>query len=71
MIGTGGSKDQVMADIKKAIAIWEKALTESNTKDRKGRVNENVTIATDQNLAEAYMWINDFRSAEMYLNRIC
>jgi hypothetical protein len=70
MIGTGGSKDQVMADIKKAIAIWEKALTESNTKDRKGRVNENVTIATDQNLAEAYMWINDFRSAEMYLNKL-
>jgi hypothetical protein len=70
MIGTGGLKEQVETDIRKAIAIWEKALTESNINNKKARINENVTIATNQNLAEAYMWINDFRSSEMYLNKL-
>jgi hypothetical protein len=70
MIGSGGSKEQVNADIKKAIAIWEKALTESNTTNKKARINEKVTIATNQNLAEAYMWVNDYRSSEMYFNKL-
>lgn len=57
---------QAMAQIKKAIAIWEKALTESNINDNKSRINKKVTALLYCNLAEAYMWINDFVKAENY-----
>jgi hypothetical protein len=64
------NKAQYTADLRTAIGIWEKALTESNLKDKKARINEKVTAITMLNLAEAYMWLDDYRSAEMYLNKM-
>jgi hypothetical protein len=63
-------KEQVFANLKKATELWETALKESNMTDKKARINEKVTVATIQNVAEAYMWLNDFNTAEMYLNKL-
>jgi hypothetical protein len=48
------------------IAIWESTLGESNLADNKSRINKKVTALLYVNLAEAYMWVDDFDSAENY-----
>jgi hypothetical protein len=64
------NKAQSDADLKNAIRIWEKALTESDLANKKARINEKVTAVTMLNLAEAYMWLDDYRNSEMYLNKM-
>ncbi|MFL5731149.1 MAG: hypothetical protein ACJ75J_16800 [Cytophagaceae bacterium] len=64
------NKAQYTSDLKNAIQIWEKSLSESNLKDKKARINEKVTAITMLNLAEAYLWLDDYRSAEMYLTKM-
>lgn len=59
-------RDAAEDKIRKAISIWENALTESNINDSKSRVNKKVTALISMNLAEAYMWINEFQNAETY-----
>tara|TARA_B100000809_G_C15007138_1_gene483638 strand:+ start:436 stop:654 length:219 start_codon:yes stop_codon:yes gene_type:complete len=46
------------------IAIWETALEESNPGDNKSRINKKITALLYVNLAEAYMWMDDFDIAE-------
>jgi hypothetical protein len=53
--------------IKKAIAVWEKALEESDPDDKKARINADVKAGLYLNLAEAYMWLNDFTKARTHL----
>ena len=55
--------------IENGIEIWEDALEETNPFDNKDRVNKKVTALLYANLAEAYMWINDFDSADNYLQK--
>jgi hypothetical protein len=62
--------DAAKPKIDEAIAIWEAAMKESNIADKKARINTDVTIATLFNLAEGYIWINDYKSAEARLNKI-
>lgn len=57
------------AKMNEAVAIWNKALQESNVTDRKARVDKNVTAATYVNLTYAYLWMNDFSNAEMSANK--
>jgi hypothetical protein len=64
------NKAQASADLKTAIGIWEKALTESDLKNKKARINAKVTAVTMLNLAEAYLWLDDYRTAEMYLTKM-
>jgi hypothetical protein len=56
--------------ISEAVALWEKALTESNPKDKKARIDEKVTAATLFNDAEANLWMNNFDEAELLLARL-
>lgn len=62
------------ADSKKqlgeGVTLWEKALAESNPKDKKARIDEKVTAATLFNDAEANLWMNNFDEAEMLLARL-
>ena len=58
------------AKINEAITIWEAAMKESNLGDKKARVNTEVTMATLFNLAEAYVWVDDYANAEARLNKI-
>lgn len=56
--------------ISEAAALWDKALAESNPKDKKARIDEKVTAATLYNDAEANLWMNKFDEAEMLLARL-
>jgi hypothetical protein len=56
--------------ISEAVALWEKALAESNPKDKKARIDEKVTAATLFNDAEANLWMNNFDEAELLLARL-
>ena len=56
--------------IGEAAALWGKALAESNTKDKKARINEKVTAATLFNAAEANMWLNNFDETDRLLARL-
>ena len=51
-------------EIGDAAALWAKALTESNPKDKKARIDEKVTAATLFNAAEANLWMNNFDETE-------
>jgi hypothetical protein len=52
------------AKINEAIAIWEKALLESDVENKKARIDEDVTYATYLNLIEAYIFVDDFSKAK-------
>jgi len=64
-----GSNAKAFEYIKKGIDGWEAALKESEPKNKKARVNNKVTAVTRLNLAEAYIWINDFSNAELQLDK--
>ena len=63
-----------MADGQKQIGaaneLWKKALTESNPKDKKARIDEKVTAATLYNDAEANLWLNNFDEADLLLAKL-
>lgn len=56
-------------DINKSVGIWNAAIKESNVNDKKARIDKTVTAATYINLAEAYIWLNDFATAEVMANK--
>lgn len=58
------------ASMREAIALWEQALTEYVPNDSKARIDEDVVRATYYNLAEAYLWLNDFDKANQYLTKL-
>jgi hypothetical protein len=62
-------RNSAIAKIEKGIEIWEDALEESYPSENKERVNKKVTALLYANLAEAYMWINDFDSADNYIQK--
>ena len=58
------------ANLKEAITLWEQAITEYVPNDSKARIDEDVVSATYYNLAEAYLWLNDFDKANQYLTKL-
>ncbi len=62
-------KDDGIEKIEKGIKIWEAALEESDVNNSKSRVNKKVTALLYANLAEAYMWIDDFDAADNYMTK--
>ncbi len=57
-------KKDAKVKIQEAIAIYEKALTESDMKNKKARINEEVTLAIYVNLMEAYIWVDEYAKAK-------
>lgn len=51
-------------DLEQAIAIWVKALGESDIENRKARIDETVTRILLINIIEASITINDFKTAQ-------
>ena len=49
--------------LRQAIAIWEKALTESNIGDKKARINGKVSYGLQANLATAYLYTGQLDKA--------
>jgi tetratricopeptide (TPR) repeat protein len=60
---------QAQAKLQTAIDLWNNALKESNINDKKARVDKTITACTYVNLAEAYIWMNDFSNAEINANK--
>ncbi len=56
--------DKFTANMEEAIAIWEKALEESDLESKKTRINEKVTEAIYNNLALTYVLMSDFAKAD-------
>lgn len=56
--------------IGEAVVLWNKALSESNIKDKKARIDEKVTAATLFDAAEANLWMNNFDETERLLGRL-
>jgi len=52
------------AKLKEAIAIWEKAMTESTPDLKDSRINKKVTMHLAENLGFAYMHLMDFEKAQ-------
>ncbi|MBX9852145.1 MAG: hypothetical protein K2X86_10340 [Cytophagaceae bacterium] len=64
------NKTQAISNLNAGIAIWEKALEESQPQNKKARINGDVTIATLFNIALIAIYANDFAKAELSLNKI-
>ena len=56
--------------MEEAVALWNKALAESNPKDKKARIDAKVTAAALLNAAEANLWLNNFDEAERLLAKL-
>ena len=56
-------KDVKETSLKEAIEIWEEAVQGLNKADKKARINSEVGAATYLNIAEAYIWLNEFDKA--------
>lgn len=56
--------------MEEAVALWNKALAESNPKDKKARIDAKVTAAALLNAAEANLWLNNFDEAERMLAKL-
>jgi hypothetical protein len=63
------NQTESLPKLKAAVDIWAKALKESNITDKKARINKDITIITIFNLAEGYMWLNDFANAKLMLTK--
>lgn len=63
------SKSEAKSKLKQACSIWEKALQESDMNDSKARINDKVTALIYVNLAEAYMWMDDWSTADNYIQK--
>ncbi|UKN00487.1 hypothetical protein K6119_12170 [Paracrocinitomix mangrovi] len=69
MVGQSRDRAAAKGKINEAITIWKTMLKESNMGDNKARVNDKVTALLYTNLAEAYIWLSEFDTAEMYINQ--
>ncbi len=63
-LAEGYDKAAAKPKIAEAIAIYEKALLESEMDNKKARINEEVTLAIYWNLIEAYIWNDDYAKAK-------
>jgi hypothetical protein len=53
-----------------AIKAWETIYAEADLKDKKARINREIAGAILLNIAEAYMWIDEFSKAEETLTKL-
>jgi hypothetical protein len=60
------NKAEAIPYLRNAISIWEKALAE-HTGAKKERVTDKVFSLLCVNLAEAYLWLDEFSQAEIYI----
>lgn len=65
-----GFKKEAIVEISKSVEAWEKAMTESNPKDKKARIDADVTIAILFNLIEGYNLLENYPSALKYLIKL-
>ena len=68
LVSQDRDRSAAMAKIQEAITDWDMIMEESNTYDKKARVNSKITAMIQCNLAELYAWKGEYEKAEMYTN---
>ena len=63
-------KAKSISSFNKAISIWEKILEEYKPNDKKAKINREVAWYTMLNIAEAYLWTENFEKADEYFSRM-
>lgn len=53
-------REEMVKNLKEAIALWEGALKEYDKTNPEARINNDIAAATYLNIAEAYIWLNEF-----------
>jgi hypothetical protein len=69
LLSSDVKKQNAKGKLNKSIAIWLDLLSDSNPSDSKSRINKKVTALLYANLAEAYLWMDDFDNADLYANK--
>jgi len=62
-------KDAAIEYLGTAVSQYQAILGQSDTRDKKARVNKKVTAAMYCNIAECFMWMDDYSQAELHLNK--
>ncbi|MCH2224549.1 MAG: hypothetical protein MK066_07240 [Crocinitomicaceae bacterium] len=61
-------RDGAMDQLDQAIAAWKEVLLESNSYDKKARINNKITSMIQCNLAELYAWKGEYAEADLNVN---
>lgn len=61
-------RDGAMSKLDEAIAAWKEVLQESNTYDKKARINTKITAMVQCNLAELYAWKGEYAQTDLNVN---
>ena len=70
LLGQPARSADATKQMEEALTLWNKALAESNPKDKKARIDAKVTAAALLNAAEANVWLNHFDEAELLLAKL-
>lgn len=70
LLATDQTKLTSIPSLQKAAEIWEKALKESDTENKKARIDADVTTLIEINLLQVYMWMNEFDKAQAYFDKL-
>lgn len=62
------SRANAFGKIETALVAWAQIMTESNTFDKKARINDKITAMIQVNMAELQVWKADFMNAQMNIN---
>jgi len=68
MVSQDRDRSSAIDKIDEALAEWEMILEESNTYDKKARINDKITAMIHCNMAELLVWKGDFDKSQMYVN---
>ena len=63
-------KAAAVTKLKTAIDIWMKAVGEASMTDKKARINGEVGAMMELNLAEAFMWMDNYPDAETHMTKV-
>jgi hypothetical protein len=63
-------KGASLAKLKTSIDTWLKEASEANMNDKKARIDGEVGAMVELNLAEAFMWMDDYDDAQAHLAKL-
>jgi hypothetical protein len=68
LVSQDRDRSSAMDKIEEALAEWEMILEESNTYDKKARINSKITAMIQCNMAELLAWQGEFDQSQINVN---
>jgi hypothetical protein len=68
-LGSDVEKNSALEYLGTAVVQYEAIIAQSDINDKKAKISKKVTAAMFCNIAECYLWMDDFSKAELYLNK--